>query len=154
MPAVFYFRYTVGPGEIDGQNHVNNIEYVRWMQSAAVGHSTAQGWPGTRYREIGAGWVVRRHSIDYLQPAFLGDEIVVQTWVSEFKRISSRRKYRIVRPRDETVLATAETDWAFISRTGHVPRRIPPELAAAFVVVSTDDEPDAFPAGDEGRVNE
>jgi len=147
MPAVFHFQHTVGTAEIDGQNHVNNIEYVRWMQSAAVGHSTAQGWPGSRYREIGAGWVVRRHSIDYLQPAFLDDEIVVQTWVSQFKRISSRRKYRIVRPRDETVLATAETNWAFVSRTGYLLQRIPAELAVAFEVVSTDDEPQAFPAG-------
>ena len=154
MPAVFYFQHTVEMGEIDGQDHVNNIEYLRWMQSAAVEHSAAQGWPGTRYREIGAGWVVRRHSIDYVQPAFLGDVIVVQTWVSEFKRISSRRKYRVVRPRDETVLAVAETNWAFISRDNRQPRRIPPELAVAFQVVSIDDEPEPFAADGDSRASE
>ena len=149
MPAVFYYQHTVVADEIDGQNHVNNVDYLRWMQSAAVEHSTAQGWPGTRYQKIGAGWVVRRHCIDYLQGAVLGDEIVVQTWVSEFKRISSRRKYRIVRPRDKAVLAVAETNWAFVSRSKPFPQRIPQELADAFEVVSVNDEPKHFTAGDD-----
>ena len=132
MPAVFYFRHTVRSGEIDGQNHVNNIEYVRWMQSAAVGHSTAQGWPGTRYREIGAGWVVRSHTIEYLKPAFAADEIVVKTWIADFKKVSSRRRYKIVRPADETLLAQAETQWAFIGFEHRVPRRIPQEVIDDF----------------------
>jgi acyl-CoA thioester hydrolase len=141
MPAIYEYTLTVSEHAIDEQGHVNNLEYLGWMQSAAVAHSAVQGWSVQRYREIGAGWVVRTHYIKYLQPAFAGDDILVLTWVADFRKIRSLRKYKIIRPADQAVLALAETDWAFIGREHHAPRRIPPELAAAFVIVSEQDEP-------------
>ena len=42
--------------EIDEHGHANNVRYVAWMQSAAVAHSSAQGWTPQRYRELGSGW--------------------------------------------------------------------------------------------------
>jgi hypothetical protein len=36
VPAVFEYRIQVTEAEIDGVGHVNNIEYMRWMQQAAV----------------------------------------------------------------------------------------------------------------------
>jgi len=141
MPAIFEYRLTVSPEAIDGQGHVNNLEYVRWMQEAAVAHSIAQGWTAARYRELGAGWVARSHWIEYLQPAFAGDAVVVYTWVADFRKIRSLRKYKMVRTADQTVLAVAETDWAFIAFEPRTPRRIPPEVGSAFIVVPADQEP-------------
>jgi len=135
MPAVYWYHHTVDVREIDGQGHVNNLAYLKWMQDAAIEHSSAQGWTSARYRAMGAGWVVRSHFIEYLQPAFEGDAIVVQTWVAHFKKITSLRKYSIRRVADDTTLARAQTDWAFISLTKRVPRRIPRELSDAFQVV-------------------
>ena len=51
-----------------------------------------------------------------------------------FQKVTSIRKYRIVRARDEAVLAVAETNWAFVSLQTRQPRRIPPELIAAFEI--------------------
>jgi acyl-CoA thioester hydrolase len=125
---------------IDGQGHASNLEYLRWMQDAAVAHSAAQGWPPERYLEIGAGWVVRSHWIEYLQPAFAGDEVTVFTWVADFRKVRSLRKYKIVREVDEAVLARAETDWAFIGLEHRVPRRVPRELVEAFIIVPEEAE--------------
>jgi len=135
MPAIYTLRHTIVEAEIDQQGHVNNVEYVKWMQQAAVEHSTAQGWPPQRYERIGSVWVVRSHTIEYLQPAFLGQSIEVETWVVDFRKIQSRRKYKIVRPSDAALLATAETNWAFIGLEHHVPRRVPQELIDSFEVV-------------------
>ena len=136
MPAVFDFPHTVRDDEIDDQGHVNNVHYVQWMQSAAVAHSSIQGWPPQRYLDHGGGWVARSHFIEYLQPAFAGEKIVVRTWVSDFKKITSLRKYKIIRPHDDVVLAVAETNWAFIGLQHRVPRRIPAELSESFEVVT------------------
>jgi hypothetical protein len=38
-------------------------------------------------------------------------------------------------------LAVAETDWAFIGMEPRAPRRVPPEVADAFIVVPADQEP-------------
>lgn len=141
MPAIFEFQHVVSENEIDPQGHVNNLEYLRWMQEAAIMHSTAQGWPPDRYREIEAGWVVRSHSIEYFRPAFAGEQIVVQTWVSNFRKIQSLRRYKITRVDDGATLAVAATNWAFVGLKHRVPRRVPPDLSNAFIVVAPDDEP-------------
>lgn len=141
MPAIFEYHLTVPHEAIDGQGHVNNLEYVRWMQQAAVAHSSAQGWTSERYRQLGAGWVVRSHKIEYLQAAFAGDQIVVYTWVSDLRKVRSLRKYKMVRTGDGVTVATAETDWAFFGFEHRVPRRIPTEVAEAFVLVPEAEEP-------------
>lgn len=141
LPAVFEYQHVVTESEIDPQGHVNNLEYLRWMQEAAIRHSAAQGWPTERYLEIGAGWVVRSHSIEYLQPAFAGEHVVVRTWVSNFRKIQSLRKYKVIREGDDSLLAVAATNWAFVGLEHRVPRRVPPELSSSFVVVAAEDEP-------------
>ena len=144
MPAIFHYVHVVGDDEIDAViGHVNNLAYLKWMQSAAMSHSAAQGWPTEAYQQLGAGWVVRSHQIEYLRPAFAGDEIVVRTWVADLKKVTSLRRYEIVRGRtdSETVLARAATDWAFIHFATHQPRRIPPQVAAAFEIIPAAEHP-------------
>ena len=59
MPDIFFHPHAVQADEIDSLGHANNVVYIAWLQAAAVAHSAAQGWPGTRYHELGQGWVVR-----------------------------------------------------------------------------------------------
>lgn len=135
MPRIYHYEVTVTADDIDRQGHVNNLVYVRWMQEAGMAHSSAQGWPAERYEAAGIGWVARSHHIDYLKPAFEGECIVVKTWVADFKRASSLRRYRIMRTPDETLLASAETNWAFVNLATGAPIRIPAEVAECFEVV-------------------
>ena len=135
MPAVFHWSHLVTPDEIDEQNHVNNLEYLRWTQTAAVAHSAAQGWTTDRYQEEGSAWVVRNHFIEYLAPAFAGETIEVVTWVTGFRKVTSLRKFRVIRPSDGIVLAKAQTDWAYIGSEHGVPRRIPVSLIESFEIV-------------------
>ncbi len=139
MSAIFHYTHRVRDDEIDAViGHVNNLAYLKWMQTAAMAHSAARGWPTEAYRKLGAGWVVRSHEIEYLRPAFPADEIVVRTWVADFKKVSSLRRYEIVRGggEPETLLASAATNWAFIDFATHQARRIPPEVFGAFELVS------------------
>lgn len=137
-PAIHEHRRTVTPADIDVLGHVNNLRYLEWTLDAAMEHSEAVGWPWSRYEALGSAWVVRSHAIEYLRPAFLADEVVVRTWVSELARVSSRRKYAIARG-DGTVLARAETLWVYVSRRTRAIDRVPPELRGAFTVLA--DEP-------------
>jgi acyl-CoA thioester hydrolase len=139
MPGIYHHDVTVTSDDIDGQGHVSNVVYVRWMQEAGLAHSSAVGWPGERYAAAGVGWVARSHRIDYFKPAFADEQIVVQTWVAYFKRASSLRRYRIVRRTDETVLAIAETNWAFVNLATGAPLRIPPEILECFETRADED---------------
>ena len=134
MSAHFEYSHTVTQAEIDELGHAGNFHYVRWMQHAAVAHSTANGWPSQRYIELGAGWVVRSHHITYLKPAFEGDCLVIKTWVANMKPASSLRRYEILNAEGE-ILARAETDWAFVNYERQKPTRIPTEVADCFEIV-------------------
>jgi acyl-CoA thioesterase FadM len=78
---------------------------------------------------------IESHEIKYQQSAFAGDEVTVRTWVADFRRLSCLRRYKIIRRRDEVVLATAATEWAFVNFKTFALQRIPPELATAFEIV-------------------
>jgi acyl-CoA thioester hydrolase len=135
MPAIFEHHHTVQNHEIDALGHANNVCYVGWMQDAALAHSAAQGWPSEAYLRLGSGWVVRSHTIDYHDAARVGEQIVVGTWVAAFKGVASLRRYRMIRPADGTVLATAETKWVFVNYATGQPRRVPMEIMRAFEIV-------------------
>ena len=130
-----YFEYPhkVTAQEIDDLNHAGNFHYIKWMQHAAIAHSTANGWPPQKHVELGAGWVARSHKITYLKPAFEGDELVIKTWVTNMKSAISLRRYEILNKRGE-ILAKAETNWAFVNYEKQKPTRIPEEVSNCFEI--------------------
>jgi acyl-CoA thioester hydrolase len=136
---IYEHRVTVQPGDIDGQGHVNNLVYLKWLQDAAVAHSDQNGWSAQRYHELGVGWVVRSHWIEYLNPAFQNDAVVVTTWIAEMKMTQALRKYRVVRTADQAVLAVAQTNWVFMDMQSKRPRRIDGDMAVAFPVCAEGD---------------
>ena len=140
MPQIYRYDLKVPKEAIDENGHVNNVEYLRWMQDAAVLHSEISGCTQAS-RAIGATWVVRTHRIEYFRPAFEGDDISVLTWVSNFRRVQSVRKYKIVRITDNVVLSEGETNWVYVdAQTGKL-RSIPKNVMASFQVVPEDKEP-------------
>jgi acyl-CoA thioester hydrolase len=139
MTQVYQYKITVPDTAVDINGHVNNLEYLRWMQDAAVFHSDFQGCTKATIA-AGATWVVRTHHIDYLRPAFAGEDLIVLTWVSNFRRVQSLRKYRIIRIQDKAVLVEGRTNWVFVdARAGRL-RSIPQNVIASFDVLTEEDE--------------
>jgi acyl-CoA thioester hydrolase len=136
MSEIYEYFHTVAVDEIDEQGHANNVVYVAWMQDAAIAHSATLGWTAERYQQLGGGWVARSHTIEYLRPAFVGDEIVVQTQVADMKKVTSTRVYRIMRRSDGELLAKAETHWVFISYATGKPVRVPAEIARTYTALT------------------
>jgi acyl-CoA thioester hydrolase len=131
-PKAFEYRLTVGEGLIDIQDRVSNHAIVEILSDAAWAHSVALGWGLDEYKALGKWWVVRRHEVDYLGAAMLGDELICYTWPSGLTRASAQRRHVLVRPSDEAVIAKALNTWAVIDVASNRPARVPPELATAF----------------------
>ncbi|HUR95671.1 MAG TPA: acyl-CoA thioesterase [Gemmatimonadales bacterium] len=137
---IYSMRFAVTGEVIDRQGHVNNLAYVAWMQDVAIEHSAAAGWPMERYLSLGAGWVVRSHFVEYLRPAFAGEQLAVHTWVPEFTQRSTPRRYLFVREENRQLVVRAETRWVFIDLATGRRRALPEELVGAFEVVRDDAE--------------
>ncbi|MGV3484117.1 MAG: acyl-CoA thioesterase [Planctomycetaceae bacterium] len=128
MIPVFEYTLTVAEEEIDSQQHVHNLRYLQWTLWAAHAHSAADGWDAAEALDRGIGWVVRSHDITYRAAAFAGDQILIQTWISDLSDMTLHRKYVILRPADQTVLARACTRWAFVDLTQRRAIKIPCEV--------------------------
>jgi acyl-CoA thioester hydrolase len=140
MSGVYRYDFTVPADAEDENGHVNNVEYLRWMQDAAMLHSEFQG--STRAtKAVGATWVVRAHRITYLRPAFAGEQVSILTWVSNVRRVQSLRKYQVIRARDNALLAEGETDWVFVEAGTGKLRSIPKNIQALFEIVPEELEP-------------
>jgi acyl-CoA thioester hydrolase len=137
---IYSKRFAVPAAAIDRQGHVNNLAYVAWMQDVAIEHSAAVGWPMDRYLTLGAGWVVRSHFVEYLRPAFAGEQLAVHTWLPEFTQRSTPRRYLFVREDNRQLLAQAETRWVFVDLATGRRRALPEELIAAFEIVPDEAE--------------
>jgi acyl-CoA thioester hydrolase len=133
IKKTYKFKIKVGPQDIDEFEHVNNEVYLTWLLKAAIAHSTELGYSMRKYMDDGAGFVVRRHEIDYLAPAFLNEELSVETWVSEMSGVKTTREYQLSRGRDEKIILTAKTLWIYVSLTTGKPTLIPPELLQVFL---------------------
>jgi acyl-CoA thioester hydrolase len=125
----FEMEIEVQQKDIDGLGHVNNVQYVRWVQDVAVAHWKAVASPEDREK---LAWVVVRHEVDYRRPAFAGDRLVVKTWVGSATRIRFERLTQIVRLSDSVVVADARTVWCPIDRASGRPTAVRPEVRAVF----------------------
>jgi acyl-CoA thioester hydrolase len=140
LPPVYRHSIVISQDAIDANGHANNVQYLRWMQDAAVGHADATGCSDAT-RKAGASWVVRSHHIEYMQPSFAGDRLLVLTWVSDLRKASSRRKYLLLRATDRVVIARGETNWVFVDSQSGRPMAIPQEVSSLFRVVPPSLEP-------------
>ena len=140
MNPICQFEILVTADVVDRNGHVNNIAYIQWLQDAAVRHAQESGCMAAT-TAAGASWVVRSHYIEYLAPAFAGDILTMLTWVVNFQKVRSLRKYKIIRATDQTVLARAETDWVFVNAKTGRPLKIPDEVKNTLPIVGKEMEP-------------
>lgn len=128
-PHRYAHHIRVGSTDLDELNHVNNIIYLRYLQEAAIAH-----WYTRAPKDVAEAfrWVVREHHITYFQPAFLGEDLIVTTWVEEFKGVTSLRRYEI--HRGDTRLVEASTLWISLDAESLRPKRITQDLLPFFQV--------------------
>lgn len=126
---VFEYTLQVGPAHIDALQHVNNVVYVQFMQEAADKH-----WHSVASPELEAelAWVVRRHEIDYLNPAVRGNELRVRTWTGEHSVVTWDRHYEIIRVADGKTIIRAKSVWVLIDRSTGKPQRIDEKILQKF----------------------
>lgn len=62
---------------IDQNNHVNNVQYVHWVEEVAAEH-----WDLLKQKTeyVNDAWMLLDHHIQYKKQAYLGDVITVKTY--------------------------------------------------------------------------
>ena len=142
MPLFYERNFRVRYSECDALGHVNNTNYLRYMQEAAFDASAAAGYGLDVYSRLNRLWVARQTEIEYLHPLRYGDSVIVRTWVADFRRVTSRREYELRLATTGEAVARAHTEWAFVDSRNARPAVIPPEAVKAFF---PEGQPDTIP---------
>ena len=129
LPDVHQIEVVVAPESIDVLGHVNNTEYLRYMEKIAWQHTQVLGLGWDEYQRLNRCMVARRTEVDYLAPAFEGEKLLI---VDNDQRISITRRYQIVRESDGVTLLRGRTKWVCVALDSGKPRRMPPEFLTGY----------------------
>jgi acyl-CoA thioester hydrolase len=144
VSVIHHETFRVRYYECDAYGHLANISYLHWMQEAAFGASMAVGYDFAHYTELGHLWLIRETDIEYIAPLAYGDDVTVKTWVADFRRAHSLRRYEFVNTPTGQVAARAATDWVYINTQTLRPAMVPETMQLAFC-------PDGPPEADTPR---
>ena len=132
MPHTHRRNFRIRHYECDAFGHLNNANYLRYMQETAFDASAAVGYEQERYNELGHHWLIRETDIEYLKPVRYGDTVAVITWVIDFHRVRSRRAYEFTNQDSGELVAYAVTDWVYLKNGSTRPTTIPDEIINDF----------------------
>ena len=132
---VYSARVRLSHHELDAFGRAYPSAYLRHLAAVAVDASTAAGFDARWYAGAGVHWLVRRTTFDVHGHASAGSELEVRTWVEDFRRVRSQRRYEVRRD-DGTRVLDAVTDWVLVESSSGKLRRIPVEMERGFGVAA------------------
>lgn len=114
--------------DIDFMGHVNNANYLTWVQDAVVAH-----WQKIAPAEAIAShlWVALKHEITYRKPAFLDDDIIAEVLLEKVH--GARAFYTTVIKNGEDVLAEVKSSWCCVDAETQRPVRLAKDIIARFL---------------------
>ncbi len=127
---VYTARIRVRHNELDAFGRVYPAAHLRWLAQAAIDASSDAGFDAAYYLTAGAHWLVRRTTFSVLRLVRADTDLDVTTWVADFRRVRSLRRYEI-RDVAGTPVVTAATDWVFVDLSGRL-RRVPEAMERQF----------------------
>ncbi|MEQ8905433.1 thioesterase family protein [Ekhidna sp.] len=123
----FEKKIIVTKDHLDFNEHVNNLVYMQWALDISREHWLSEINEAINEQYF---WMVRSHHVEYEKQAFLGDEIIVKTYVEGYRGPFSNRIVKIFK--GEELLVQVKTNWCLIERETQKLKRVPEEIQALF----------------------
>ncbi len=118
--------------ELDSWGHVNNSVYLNYLEKARNDYLNQRGLPFSKFKEWGVFPVLLKSVVEYKQPAFADDELVIHGTVSDHSAITFTLQYTITRKDNDSTIAIGETRHVFVNKSNK-PTRIPREFFEKFI---------------------
>jgi acyl-CoA thioester hydrolase len=110
--------------ECDTNGHVNNANYLNYLEFARYELLKDIGFDYPKAFEAGYGVYIARIEIDYKKSAITDDCLTIKTWTLKKGAASGTLAQRICRGED--IIVEAKVTWAFVDSNG-TPVRLPKE---------------------------
>jgi acyl-CoA thioester hydrolase len=132
-------------GEMDAFQHVNNVAYARWVESARVAYFTRLGL-------MGPGPILARIAIDYLRPVTYPDTVRVDATMRAIGKSSLTVGYRIWSVGQQAEVASGEDVIVIFDYVTGRKARVDEALRAAIAALEATAKPGRAGEGGPGAV--
>ena len=119
MKLVHIKEIVVSDEHLDQNNHVNNVQYVHWVEEMAKEH-----WDLLKTSTPFADdfWVLSDHHIQYKKQVFKGEVLTLKTYPEKPEGIRQPRKVEFYR--GEELVVDSRTLWVLIDKGTQKIKRI------------------------------
>ncbi|WP_445432487.1 acyl-CoA thioesterase [Chryseobacterium indoltheticum] len=119
MSLIFEKQIKITEEYIDLNNHVNNVQYVKWVEEIAAEH-----WDSVKHKldfqdDI---WMLLDHHIQYKKQVYLGDIITIKTYPKSPEGIRQPRKVEFYC--NDVLVVDSLTLWVFIDKNTQKIKRL------------------------------
>lgn len=108
--------------ETDAMGVVHHANYLRWFEMGRVEYLRRAGVFLNDLMSDGILFPITDVSSKYIMSAKFDDDIVIETTMRQFTRVKMIFSYRVIRAKDEAVLAIGKTQNVFTNASGQVTR--------------------------------
>ena len=117
---------------IDFVGHVNNINYITWMENGRVKLFEAMGISiFDLFQNNNILPIITETSIQYRKPLFLNNEVHIECWVSQLNNASAILQFRFYNE-NRGLCTTGHQKGSFIDSKNHRPVRLNGDMRANF----------------------
>ncbi|MDR2842322.1 MAG: acyl-CoA thioesterase [Spirochaetaceae bacterium] len=121
-------KFFVRTYECDSYSHVNNAVYLNYLEAGRYEFLKDIGFDYNAAVGDGYGMYIARVEIDYKKPAFVDDELTIETWPLKTGAVSGIVGQKITRGSD--IIIDAKVTWAFVDKSG-TPAKMPEKYSVA-----------------------
>jgi acyl-CoA thioester hydrolase len=122
-------------GDLDAMQHMNNVEFLRFFETARIDYIRTIVPGRTPTSRESFGFIFAECHIAYRSPAFYDEEIRTYVWPSELKRSSIRLEFEMRSEADDRLVAEGHGVLVGYDYAKGKAEPIPDELRARIDIV-------------------
>ncbi len=135
MTQEFETELSVRPHEIDWNRHVNQSVYLDYLLHARVDQmKRCYKMPIESFFKRGYSWITRSISIEYLSSVFMGETIIVRTWIESVGKKGVTVKFQMLKKKDLSLATEGTAVFVLINAKTGQPEVIPDDIRSKYSI--------------------
>lgn len=135
MPQKFETELSVRPHEIDWNRHVNQSVYLDYLLHARIDQmKRCYKMPIESFFKRGYSWITRSISIEYLSSVFMGETIIVRTWIEAVGKKGVTVKFQMLKKKDLSLATEGTAVFILINAKTGQPEVIPDDIRSKYSI--------------------
>ena len=107
---IYEKQITITAEHLDENNHVNNVQFVAWVEMIAAEH-----WDFEKHKSKHSAniWFLMDHHIQYKKQVYLGNQLTIRTYPENPEGIRQPRKVEFYK--DGELVVDSRTKWIMMN---------------------------------------